>query len=78
VRAGSRIGSGTWGVAGNHAVMSASTTESAGGSEMKGPADEPHGSARERASERAFALTSRTHGSAREGKRVWMGLAPTS
>jgi hypothetical protein len=30
-----------------------------GGSEIKGPADEPHGSAR-------------------EGKRMWMGLSPTS
>jgi hypothetical protein len=32
----------------------------------------------ERASERASVLMSGTHGTTREGKRAWMGLAPTS
>jgi hypothetical protein len=49
-----------------------------GNSEGKGPTDGPHRPERERASERASAVTSETHGSAREGKRPQMGLAPTS
>jgi hypothetical protein len=50
------------GVARNRAVVGASTVESAGGSEGKGPTDGPQGSERERASERVSALTSGTHG----------------
>jgi hypothetical protein len=64
-------------VAGNRAVVGVCTAESAGGWEGKGPTDGPHGSERERVSERASMLTSGAHGSVRDGKHARMGLAPT-
>jgi hypothetical protein len=65
------------GVAGNRADLCASTARSTGSSEGKGPRDRPHGSERERASERVSALTSGDHRTERASVHARTEPTPT-
>jgi hypothetical protein len=78
MRAVSRKGSGAWGhgrKSRGHGHVHVGDRGQFGGTV---PTGGPHGLESERASKQASTLTSRAHGSAREGKRARMGLSPTS